>query len=141
MSKKHMSFQVDERVWEFLKLKSIEDRTSMKSLIMDALREKYPLPSEDPEIDELVKILDDVEIKDRLGNKTVKDMTRRCLEYLKEHGDAVRSDFTLDVYSDSMKISERTFWDCAKFGLKEIADKSDKVKKAKDSHDNYEWKG
>ncbi|MFW6083170.1 MAG: hypothetical protein ACOC7O_00835 [Thermoplasmatota archaeon] len=43
MEEKHISFTADKKVWKFLKLKSIEEETSMKELIMSALEEKYDI--------------------------------------------------------------------------------------------------
>ena len=153
MTKKHLSIKVDERIWEFLKVKSVKDRKTMKRLVLEALEEKYDLDLGDKTDDKAGIGISDIDpslvdvSKDLDGGKygskeTVQEITLANIRYLRDRGKASKSDFMSDVYPQFKDDHKKdSYWKVSQSGFKQFADLTDKIKLASVGHSNYEWKG
>ena len=158
MTDKHISFTADKRVWKFLKKKSIEEESSMKELILSALKEKYDLDQGIKKSKEGEEKGADIELSDlseevidlskeleggKLGSdRTVREITLGCLRYLKNQGEGTHKDFKNNVYPEFEEDhTEGSFWKVARSGLKQIEEKEGIVKTPSKGHSKYIWKG
>ncbi len=162
MSDKHISFTADKKVWKYLKRKAIEEETTMKDLILRALRDRYGIGkkgrlSTGPAVDRaggedslnlsdldpnLVSLAGDLKGGDLASDTTIKQITLACLRYLQNHGEVTHSEFKKKVYPDfEDSFKEDSFWKIAKNGLKQIESMGGPVKTPKGrGHSKYIWK-
>jgi len=156
MTEKHISFTAEKKVWKFLKKKALEEETTMKTLILKALQEKYDLPGENEKEEiEFAELPDEVielskELKGGMygSDETIQQITLDCLRYLKSKGKASYKDFKRDVYPRFEKDhTEENFWKLASEGLKQIerkrmfSEKDDIIETPKGrSHRKFTWK-
>jgi len=163
MTEKHISFTAKKDVWKFLKMKALEEETTMKALILEALQEKYDLPVEteknerregkkDIELSELpeevIELSKDLEGGMYGSDQAIQEITLDCLRYLKTRGEASHEDFKKDVYPRFEEDhTEENFWKLAREGLKQIerkrmfSEKDDIIETPKGrSYRKYSWK-
>jgi len=162
MTEKHISFTAKKEVWKFLKKKALEEETTMKALILEALQEKYDLRVEaeeemvegEKEIEfselpeEVIELSKDLEGGMYGNDQAIQKITLDCLRYLKNRGKASHKDFKKDVYpSFEEDHTEENFWKLAREGLKQIerkrmfSEKDDIIETPKGrSHRKYTWK-
>jgi len=101
MEEKHISFTAEKSVWKSIKKKAVEEETSMKELILDAVRKEYDISEKEKEklvegsIKEKMKKIDGGDLSTDEG---MKEITRIGVEYLKEKETATMKDFVSDLY-------------------------------------------
>lgn len=165
MTNKHISFTAKKEVWKFLKMKALEEETTMKALILEALREKYDdLPESTKKEDlgkrkkgnielselseEIIELTKDLDGGMYGSDEAIQEITLDCLRYLKSKREASHKDFKSDVYPRFEDAhTEENFWKLAREGLKQIerkrmfSEKDDIIETPKGrSHRKYTWK-
>lgn len=159
MTEKHISFTADEDIWKFLKHKSIDEDTTMKELILSAVKEKYDIETGDKAGDiegsdkpedigisdldpSIIEVSKGLEGGKYGSEETVREITLSNIRYLKNHGKASKSDFMSDVYPKfEGDHTENSYWKVSQEGFKQFSDLTDKIELATVGHKNYKWIG
>jgi len=148
MTKKHISFTADSSVWKFLKREAIERETTMKDLIIEAIKEKYDLTGTnpmkivlhdtDPDITNPVKELHGDKIA---SDETIREITLHGIKYLVENKKATMKDFVKDVYPKfEGNHTKGSFKKVMRHGLEKYERLTDRIKVPHGrGHSTYQW--
>ncbi len=148
---KHISFTADKNLWKELKKKAIDEDTTMKDLIIAAIREKYEInPIGAPSLSKndskdlgFGSELYNLDGGDLCSDEHMVYVVLAAANFLKTNGTAKKEDFIKYVYPDFREdFKQDSWWKAAKSGLKQMSELTDKIETPTGKgHSKYKWLG